>query len=109
LHHGLRPARSIWFWQPDLAYYQLQAMRSRLQATHFIGPLSHVRPIAPLPLAKREFYRRVKGKSYHPRRDRLMGRDYSSQIERRLAKLGVDIVFSPLSSVSQPIAYLDCP
>jgi glycosyltransferase involved in cell wall biosynthesis len=90
-------------------YYQLQAMRSRLQAMHFIGPLSHVRPVAPLLLAKREFYRRVKGESYHPRRDRLMVRDYSRQIARRLAKLDVDIVFSPLSPVSQPIAYLDCP
>jgi glycosyltransferase involved in cell wall biosynthesis len=83
-------------------------MRSQLQAMHFIGPLSHVRPVAPLLVAKREFYRRVKGKSYHPRRDRLMVRDYSRQIERRLAKLDVDIVFSPLSPVSQPIAYLDC-
>jgi glycosyltransferase involved in cell wall biosynthesis len=89
-------------------YYQLQVMRSQLQAMHFIGPLSHVRPVAPLLVAKREFYRRVKGKSYHPRRDRLMVRDYSRQIERRLARLDVDIVFSPLSPVSQPIAYLDC-
>jgi glycosyltransferase involved in cell wall biosynthesis len=89
-------------------YYQLQAMRSHVQAMHFIGPLSHIRPVAPLLLAKREFYRRVKGKSYHPKRDHLMVKDYSRQIQRRLAKLDVDIVFSPLSPCSQPIAYLDC-
>ena len=89
-------------------YYQLQAMRSQLQAMHFVGPLSHIRPIAPLLLAKREFYRRVRGKSYHPKRDHLMVKDYSHQIERRLAKLDVNIVFSPLSPCSQPIAYLEC-
>jgi glycosyl transferase family 4 len=88
-------------------YYQLQAVRSQLRVIHFIGPLSHIRPVAPLLLAKREFYRRVRGKSYHPKRDRLMVKDYSRQIERRLAKLEADIVFSPLSPCSQPIAYLD--
>jgi hypothetical protein len=81
-------------------YYQLQAMRSQLRVMHFIGPLSHIRPVAPLLFAKREFYRRMRGKSYHPRRDRLMVKDYSRQIQRRLAKLDVDIVFSPLSPCS---------
>jgi glycosyltransferase involved in cell wall biosynthesis len=75
---------------------------------HFIGPLSHIRPVAPLLLAKREFYRRLRGKSYHLKRDRLMVQDYSRQIARRLAKLDANIVFSPLSPCSQPIAYLDC-
>jgi glycosyltransferase involved in cell wall biosynthesis len=89
-------------------YYQLQAIRSQVRAMHFIGPLSHIRPVAPLLLAKREFYRRVRGKSYHPKRDRLMVQDYSRQIARHLAKLDANIVFSPLSPCSQPIAYLDC-
>jgi glycosyltransferase involved in cell wall biosynthesis len=89
-------------------YYQLQAMRSQVRAMHLIGPLSHIRPVAPLLLAKREFYRQVRVKSYHPKRDRLMVRDYSRQIARHLAKLDANIVFSPLSPCSQPIAYLDC-
>ena len=37
-----------------------------------------------------------------------MVRDYARQIARQLAKLDVDIVFSPQSPNSQPIAYLDC-
>ena len=35
-------------------------------------------------------------------------RDYARQIARQLAKLDVDVVFSPQSPNSQPIAYLDC-
>jgi hypothetical protein len=83
-------------------------MRSQLHSMHFIGPLSHIRPVAPVLLAKREFYRRVRGKSYHPKRDHLIVKDYSRQIERRLAGLDVNIILSPLSPCSQPIAYLDC-
>jgi glycosyltransferase involved in cell wall biosynthesis len=89
-------------------YYQLGAMQSKVQSMHFIGPLSHIRPIAPLLLAKREFYRHVRGKSYHPKRDHLMVEDYSRQIRRRLAGVDVNIILSPLSPCSQPIAYLDC-
>jgi glycosyltransferase involved in cell wall biosynthesis len=89
-------------------YYQLQAMLSKVRSMHFIGPLSHIRPVAPLLLAKREFYRCVRKKSYHPKRDHLMVKDYSLQIQRRLAKLDVNIILSPLSPCSQPIAYLDC-
>jgi glycosyltransferase involved in cell wall biosynthesis len=88
-------------------YFQIQALQSQSAAMHFIGPLSKLKPPAAIALAKREFYR-ITNKRYYPSRDRIMVKEYSRQIARRLTKLHIDIVFSPESECSQPVAYLDC-
>jgi glycosyltransferase involved in cell wall biosynthesis len=86
-------------------YYSLQALRQNVAAMHFIGPLSHPW-FVPMIYLKREYYRRIQGLNYNPRRDRRMVMNYGSQISRRLRDVDAEIIFSPMSPNSQPIAYL---
>lgn len=86
-------------------YYSLQALRQNVAAMHFIGPLSHPW-FVPMIYLKREYYRRIQGLDYNPRRDTRMVMSYSSQISRRLRDVDADIILSPMSPYSQPIAYL---
>jgi glycosyltransferase involved in cell wall biosynthesis len=86
-------------------YYSLQALRQNVAAMQFIGPLSHPW-FAPMIYLKREYYRRIQGLDYNPHRDRRMVMNYSSQISRRLRDVDADIILSPMSPYSQPIAYL---
>lgn len=88
-------------------YHQLETLRQEVDRMYYVGPLSHWR-LGPLLLAKRAYYRHIKNQHYHPKRDRQMVREYSRQIARRLKTVDANIVFSPFSLCSQPIAYLDC-
>ena len=86
-------------------YHQLQAMRD-VAAMDFIGPLGYMK-YAPMLYLKREYYQRVRGLRYFPRRDRRLVRDYPRQIFRRLKGANAQIIFSPMSPASQPVAYLE--
>jgi len=86
-------------------YHQLQAMRG-VATMSFIGPLSYLK-YAPMLYLKREYYRRIRGLKYYPRRDRRLVSDYPRQIFRRLKGANAQIVFSPMNPASQPIAYLE--
>lgn len=90
-------------------YYHLQAVASQVQTMHFLGPLSRVMFQETIAIGKRKIYRRMSHKEYHACRDRRIVESYSRQIAQRLEKLDVNIVLSPESECSQPIAYLDCP
>jgi glycosyltransferase involved in cell wall biosynthesis len=94
------------------AYYMVEALRERIESIEMIGPLANPAKNAPLMLllrAKMHFYRRLLKKSYNRSRDPLLLQEYARQISHKLEGFDAEIVFSPISLNSQPIAYLDCP
>ncbi len=86
-------------------YHQLQAMRG-VATMDFIGPLSYMK-YAPMLFLKREYYQRVRGLQYYPRRDSRLVRDYPRQIHGRLKDAKAQVIFSSMSPASQPIAFLE--
>jgi hypothetical protein len=97
-------------------YEQLQSIKRRIDSMYFLGPLRFrnlfralsTAGLVPFLRLKAEYYRSVQQKTYFPLRDRLLVRRYANVLSRRLAQVQADIVFSPLSVGSQPIAYLEC-
>lgn len=88
-------------------YEPLQSIKRRADSMHFLGPLSAGR-VAPLLRLKKEYYRRIQRKNYYPERDPLLIRSYARQISRRLSTINADVIISPVSPGSQPVAYLEC-
>ena len=87
-------------------YYMAQSLGKQL-SLQYVGPLSNKRYFFAIRV-KRGFYRRVGKKKYTPERDRLLIKDYARQISAKLTRLNADIILSPMSPGSQPIAYLEC-
>lgn len=93
-------------------YHQLRAIHNQQRCLNtqremtFIGPLSYFK-YAPILLAKREYYQKIYNRRYFPRRDRRLVRDYARQIRRRLKDTNAQIIFSPMSPGSQPVAFLE--
>lgn len=93
------------------AYYMLQALRNIVESIELIGPLTDSVQNAFLSSvlqAKMRFYRRLLNKNYSCSRDSLLLKEYARQISEKLSGTDTDIVFSPISPDSQPVAYLDC-
>jgi Glycosyltransferase Family 4 len=88
-------------------YESLQSIKRRVDRLYFLGPLN-TGAYKPMLRIKGKYYRRVQRKTYFPERDRLSVRSYARQLSKRLSKVEADIVFSPESPYSQPIAYLEC-
>ena len=88
-------------------YESLQSIRRRVDRLYFLGPLN-TGAYKPILRVKGKYYRHVQRKTYFPERDRLSVRSYARQLSKRLSKVEADIVFSPESPYSQPIAYLEC-
>jgi glycosyltransferase involved in cell wall biosynthesis len=88
-------------------YESLQSIKRRVDSMCFLGPLN-TGAYGPLLRVKGKYYRRVQHRTYFPERDRLLVRSYARQLSKRLSKVEADIVFSPESPYSQPIAYLEC-
>jgi glycosyltransferase involved in cell wall biosynthesis len=89
-------------------YDCLQLIRRSVDSMFFLGPLSPPRGLARLSRVKEKYYRRIQHKTYFPQRDRRLVRRYGRDLSNLLAKTEADIVFSPMSPWSQPIAYLEC-
>jgi glycosyltransferase involved in cell wall biosynthesis len=88
-------------------YYKLRAIEPLVNKMQFIGPL-RFGPLYPLLGAKLEYYRRIAQKVYFPRRDSMLIRYYSKQISTKMRAIETDVVLSPVSRGSQPIAYVEC-
>jgi glycosyltransferase involved in cell wall biosynthesis len=89
-------------------YYIAQALKNQSMSLEYIGPLRQKYLYKPLFKVKEYSYKLIQKRRYTRSRDRILLRDYALQISRRLSGLDVDIVFSPITPGSQPIAYLDC-
>jgi glycosyltransferase involved in cell wall biosynthesis len=94
------------------AFYMLQAFQEIVESIDFLGPLTLPDRNSLLMLvlrAKMHFYYRLRHKYYSYPRDSLLLKAYAREISGRLSVTDADIVLSPISLTSQPIAYLDCP
>jgi glycosyltransferase involved in cell wall biosynthesis len=89
-------------------YQPLQSIKRHVESMYFFGPLSVPVVVAPILRIKGIFYRRIQRKTYFPGRDRLLLRSYARQLSTLLSSVSANIVFSPMSPYSQPIAYLEC-
>ncbi len=88
--------------------YCIRAVDHAFGSMEYIGPLEHNRIHTLIFRTKQRFYSKMRGRRYTPERDRLLLKHYARQIRRKLTDIKPDIVFSPMSPASQPIAYLDC-
>lgn len=88
-------------------YYMTSALRARCDSFEHIGPLSKTR-YKLLLAAKWRAYKWLFRKNYYSDRDRLLIRHYAKQISKKLRNSDADVLFSPMSPGSQPVAYLDC-
>lgn len=88
-------------------YYMIQALKNEVELVEYIGPLTNSK-ISLLSTAKLHFYYKLFKRSYAYGRDSFVVKEYAKLISKKLSSIDTDIVFSPLSPASQPIAYLDC-
>jgi glycosyltransferase involved in cell wall biosynthesis len=90
------------------AYYSMQALSREIEDFDYISPLYKPLFHASIFKCKNAFYKLVRKKRYSFTRDKLMVQEYSRQIRERLKDINADIIVSPITFGSQPIAYLDC-
>jgi glycosyltransferase involved in cell wall biosynthesis len=88
-------------------YYKLRAIHAIVEEMKFIGPLKY-RILSPVLRAKRQYYKRVAHQLYFPLRDSMLVHYYSKQITARLRTMDSDIILSPVSPGSQPVAFVEC-
>ncbi|MFQ5751857.1 MAG: glycosyltransferase family 4 protein [bacterium] len=73
----------------------------------YIGPF-RVKKCFPVYKPKELFYKHIVKKKYYPSRDPILVKYFGQQISKRISKSKPDIIFSPISPGSQPIAFLKC-
>jgi hypothetical protein len=88
-------------------YHSLRAIRELADELQFVGPLED-RKIASILRAKRIYYKRIARRSYFPFRDSILIRYCSKQITRKIATTDSDVILSPMSPGSQPVAFVEC-
>lgn len=88
------------------AYLLGRALNQAGAQVDFLGPLRET--YGPWYWAKQVYHREITHKTYNRHRETRPIRDFSRQIAARLARGNHDIVLSPLSPGSQPVAYLQC-
>jgi glycosyltransferase involved in cell wall biosynthesis len=93
------------------AYYMIQALKNIVETIEHIGPLENPEKYSLISLllsAKMRFYYKLLKRHYSYDKDSLLLKEYAKQISKKLSSINADIVLSPLSPSSQPIAYLEC-
>lgn len=90
--------------------YQLcRALERQMNDFAYLGPLRWPKAFTLLAKAKMQWYRLILGRpAYYPERDTILLRSYARQVSSKLDRTQVDLIISPMSLGSQPIAYLDC-
>ena len=87
-------------------YYQAQSLKNQFVEIEYIGPFQNFF-YSSLFKAKSLYYKLL-NQRYSPGRDRILLKYYAREISKKLSELNVDLIFSPISPCSQPIAYLEC-
>jgi glycosyltransferase involved in cell wall biosynthesis len=93
------------------AYYMIQALQKLIESVEYIGSLKTPDKYSSISLilrAKMHLYYRILKKDYSYARDPLLLKEYAKQISKNLENTPVDLILSPISPASQPVAYLDC-
>ena len=86
-------------------YYMIRAVAAKTNMA-YLGPLTM--DLDSLSLRTKAYLsRRVAHKIFTPDRDKRVVMDYGRQLAARLAYTPGDLIFSPMSPGSQPVAYLD--
>lgn len=101
-------ASSVDRW-PRVGTWMSQSLADQgLQLAH-LGPLTIRRPwiTAPKKAVYNHLLRRDELPRYYPGRDRWVVKDLCAQVDRKLAAIGADVIFSAESPWSQPIAYVE--
>lgn len=89
-----------------VGYYLARALAQAGAQVEHLGPLRETFGL--YYWAKQIFHRKFTHKTYNRHREKLAVWDYSRQVAARLRRANYDVVFSPLSVGSQPVAYLNC-
>jgi glycosyltransferase involved in cell wall biosynthesis len=90
-------------------HYMMRALQHRRLSLEFLS-LSRRRPVMSLVLARKLYHEHLASSRlrYDAKRDRFLVRDFARQISSQLRRTDAEVVLSPMSQGSQPVAYLDC-
>jgi glycosyltransferase involved in cell wall biosynthesis len=87
--------------------YRIRALEHEFGPLEYLGPLRHGL-YGPVLEGQRLLCRALRHKRFFPRRDRRLIESFGKQLSRRLARSKSNVVLSPESPGSQPVAYVDC-
>jgi glycosyltransferase involved in cell wall biosynthesis len=87
-------------------YYMLEALKKQVDTITNLSPLRRARTY-PNIASKIIYYRKLLKRGYSPQRDTFIVKDQARQISKKLSATDADILLSPISPGSQPIAYVD--
>lgn len=93
---------------PSWAYYMAGAVAGQNADVEFLGPMVLPPALVGWNRLKQRAYSRLFHQYYTPERSTPLLRRFARQLDRRLAVSDHQVVFSPISPGSQPVAYLDC-
>jgi glycosyltransferase involved in cell wall biosynthesis len=88
----------------SMAFHLGRALSRAGALMDYVGPLRET--FGPYYWLKQSFHQRFTGKTYNRHRELLPLHDFARQISSHLQSHECDVVFSPLSVGSQPVAYL---
>ena len=88
-------------------YYMCRALAKYADSLEYVAPIGAPRLFKPFFDIKKAVYEKKIHRYYSVERDHLLMKNYARQIERSLKRIKTDVVFSPTSPGSQPVAYLN--
>jgi glycosyltransferase involved in cell wall biosynthesis len=88
-------------------YHSLLAIQELADEMQFVFPVIDWK-IKTILTAKQKYHGKIGHKTYFPFRDSILIRHCSKQITRELAAIESDVILSPMSPGSQPVAFVEC-
>ena len=86
------------------SHFMVSALSRRFDPFHWVGPFSHSRPVMAVGRVKHR-YHQSRGEVYRLSRDRRALRALGRQVDDALSEIRPDVVISPISSGSSPLAH----
>jgi len=88
-------------------YYICESIKKNVDQFDYIGPLKQFKPYSVGFRGLEFYYNKIRKKLYTRNKDRWLFQYYGRNLTKLVNRLPIDIVFSPTSPGSQPIAYLE--